>query len=158
MTVQFLCWFLTLPFFQSEVPYKPKEEFSIDLNYTFKEKSSGSSLAFEYKNGMQARPKSSGELPHLGFKIKILKATAEETRYRAVTTNGRMLQSGKLKANELILLDMGFLDDIKDRVPDATYEIFFFTLSDKKKYQNLIYILVMEDGTFLVNNEKRGKF
>lgn len=145
-------------FIQQEIPLKPKEEFTIDLNYTFKERPATSATTFEYKDGMEVRNRASGPLPHLGFKIKITKAAPEELRYKAINNDGRLLVSGKIKIDDVILIDMGFLDDVKDREKETTYEISLFTLTDKKKEVNRIHILVQEDGTFLVNNEKRGKF
>ena len=141
-----------------EIPFKPKEEFTVDLNYTFKERPASSATTFEYKDGVEVRNKATGPLPYLGFKIKITKAAPEEVRFKAINNNGRLLLSGKIKVDDVILLDMGFLDDIKDREKDTTYEISLITYTDKRKEINRIHIIVLEDGTFLVNDEKRGKF
>ena len=51
---------------------------------------------------------------------------------------------------------MGFTDDVKAHV--SPYEISIIFASKEKKEISRIHLLIQEDGTFLVNGEKRGKF
>jgi len=50
---------------------------------------------------------------------------------------------------------MGYTDDIKGRVTEHEYTVYF--LSKDKKPVSRIVIYFQEDGTFLVNGEKRGR-
>jgi hypothetical protein len=144
---------------QSDVPLKPKEEFSIELNYTFKERPiSDRAPTYENKDTKVDRDRNTGPLPHLGLKVKFLKLGDEEVRVKAVNTFDRIMLTRKLEVNEMFLVDVGFMDDIKDRMPGATYEFNIYTVSAKKKELGRIHVLIQEDGTFLVNGEKRGKF
>ena len=53
-------------------------------------------------------------------------------------------------------VDMGYIDDIKDHITPSAYTV--YALSGKRVALNRIELLVAEDGTFLVNGEKRCKF
>jgi hypothetical protein len=67
-----------------------------------------------------------------------------------------MLVNRKAMAGMVIKLDIGFIDDVKDRV--SPHEFTAFLYSDSKKVTNRIHLVIMEDGTFMVNDEKKGKF
>jgi hypothetical protein len=62
----------------------------------------------------------------------------------------------KVENNTIIQLDLGFTDDMKDRVTAYEYTVAF--ISQDKVPINKILIKVDEDGSFYVNDEKRGKF
>ncbi|MBK7650493.1 MAG: hypothetical protein IPJ20_06715 [Flammeovirgaceae bacterium] len=55
-----------------------------------------------------------------------------------------------------IKIDWGFSEDIKDGMVTPEYTVLF--INKDKKNVSRIYMLIQEDGTFLVNDEKRGKF
>lgn len=149
------CWAVN----QAEVPLKPKEEFSIELNYTFKDRPIvDSKPTYENKDVKVDRDRNSGPLPHVSLKVKFLKVGDDEVKVKAITTDNRTLLNRKLEVNEVFLLPVGFTDDIKDRMPGVAYEFNIFTLTAKKKEISRIHILIQEDGTFLVNGESRGKF
>ena len=52
-------------------------------------------------------------------------------------------------------INIGFTDDVKDRVTANEYTIFI--QNEKREHQSKIVILVDEDGMFLINDEVRGK-
>jgi hypothetical protein len=56
----------------------------------------------------------------------------------------------------VLALDMGFTDDMIDRVHAHEYTLTF--IDANKLPVNRIVINVAEDGSFFVNGEKRGKF
>jgi hypothetical protein len=51
---------------------------------------------------------------------------------------------------------MGYTDDMKDRVTAYEYTVHF--MDNDRNEISCILISVSADGSFLVNNEKRGKF
>ena len=55
----------------------------------------------------------------------------------------------------VLKLDLGFTDDIKDRVGAYEYTVFF--LNEDKDQVSKIVIYFEKDGTYLVNGETRGK-
>ncbi len=153
-----LLWIVCFLISQQEVPFKPKEEFSIELDYTFKQRPASATNTLEFKEGRQVTEKNNGPLPHLAFKLKFLKADADEIRMKAINDKGGIMVTRKIQLNEVINIQMGFMDDIKDRIAPSTHEVFIYTLSAKKTEIKKIHLEILEDGTFLVNGEKRGKF
>lgn len=152
-------WFCLLNINQSEVPLKPKEEFTVELNFSFKDRPiADTKPTYENKDIKVDRDRNSGPLPYLGLKVKFLKVSDEEVRIKVINTNNRTMLTRKLEVNEVFLIDVGFTDDIKDRMPGVSSEFNIFTLSAKKKEISRIHILIQEDGSFLVNGERRGKF
>jgi hypothetical protein len=53
-------------------------------------------------------------------------------------------------------LDIGYTDDVKDRLVASQYTITF--LGEEKNQISRIVIFIDKDGTFFVNDEIRGKF
>jgi hypothetical protein len=62
----------------------------------------------------------------------------------------------KVSVNDDIELDLGFTDDMKDRVTPHEYVLTF--LDEAKAPVDKIMINIAEDGSFFVNGERRGKF
>ncbi|HET9486931.1 MAG TPA: hypothetical protein VFO54_05835, partial [Chryseosolibacter sp.] len=62
----------------------------------------------------------------------------------------------KIDLNSILVMDLGFTDDMKDRVTPHEYTLTF--VSEEKVPLEVILIKVDEDGSFFVNGEKRGKF
>ncbi len=54
-----------------------------------------------------------------------------------------------------VKLDLGYTDDIKDRV--SAYEYVAYFLSDDKKPLSRVVLFFDKDGTYYVNGEKRGR-
>jgi hypothetical protein len=92
----------------------------------------------------------------VGIKLKLLKYIPEEIKLRITDNLGSVVLNKKIKQNDVIVINMGFTDDMKDRVTAHEYTVRF--LDDDKKELSRILITVSADGSFLVNNEKRGKF
>ena len=77
-------------------------------------------------------------------------------RVRISTNRGDRPVLKKVAVNSLIELDLGFTDDMIDRVTSHEYTLTFFGAD--KTIVDRIVISIREDGSFLVNNEKRGRF
>ncbi|HOX83861.1 MAG TPA: hypothetical protein PLJ60_09505 [Chryseolinea sp.] len=151
-----LSYFLCALFFvQNQIPFKAKDEFEVKLNYTLKQRPAVSEHnTYQYEN-QSASQNAQGVLPYLILNVKILKASAEEVRLKVSNNRSSNVMSKKLKEGDEFSIDIGFTDDVKDRVTAHEYTINL--LDDKRKEQSKIVILVNKDGTFLINDEVRGK-
>lgn len=144
---------------QKEVPYKPFNEFQIEVEYKFKQrplKDNAASVDFEETRKDHDRKQSSAVLPYLVINLKLLKLSVEEVKIRCVDNMGDVRLTKKAELARQYKLDLGFTDDMKDKVTANEYTILF--LSSDRKESSRIRLFVGEDGTFLVNGEKRGKF
>lgn len=147
-----------LLFFQEDIPFKPNEEFEIKLEYEFKPRPPGdkdNSVYFSESQKEHDRRNSSSMLPYLKLNVKVLKSAPEEDRLRVVRNIDNVGFNRRIVEGEEFQIDMGFTDDMKDRV--KPYEYTIFLLSAKKKKISRIVILVDKDGSFFINREKRGK-
>jgi hypothetical protein len=144
-------------FFQ-EVPLKPKEEFDLKLQYEFKQRDQDSrnSVRLHETTAEQARRTNTSLLPYVGIKLKLLNYVPEEVKVKVTDNLGNVVLNKKVKQDDVIFINMGFTDDMKDRVTAFEYTVRF--LDDDKKELSRILISVLADGSFFVNNEKRGKF
>lgn len=141
-----------------DIPYKPKEEFEIKLDYQFKQRpvADPNSVNLDETRGEYQRRTGGNVLPYLILNIKLLKLSEENMRVRiSKNINDRPINK-KVDINSVIQLDLGFTDDMKDRVKAHEYTVSF--ISSDKKTMSQILISIDEDGSFFVNGEKRGQF
>jgi hypothetical protein len=145
-------------FLFQELPYKPNEEFEIKLNYQFKQRPIRDQNAIHLSESQKEydRRTSSDLLPYLILNVKMLKLSEEEVRLKIINNLDQRIISKKIETGTIVPLDLGFTADVKDRVNPHEYMLTF--LSPKKQELSKIVIHVDEDGSFLVNGEKRGKF
>jgi hypothetical protein len=100
-------------------------------------------------------PSSGMNAPYLYLQLRVLKPVSEEVRVKVVKNNNQTLLARKFDPNVVIKMDLGFTDDIKDRA--SAYHYIVTILSKEKEPLSKIDIFFEEDGTYLVNGEKRGK-
>ncbi len=136
---------------KTEIPLKPNDEFEIKLDYQLKQKPISDRLSIDYYD-----TKEGGMLPYLILNIKLLKLSEQEVKTKIIDGKDKLIFNRKTAVNDVLKLDIGYTDDVKDRVTSYKFNIIF--LSADKKEVSRIYILIEEDGTFLVNDEIRGKF
>lgn len=150
-------WLLFLPFLQ-DIPLKPKEEFEIKLNYQFKQRPHAdvNAVYLEETQREKDRRTSSDVLPYLVLNVKMVKLSEQEVRVRVENNKDTRNSSKKITEGMILPIDVGFTADVKDRVAPHEYTLTF--LSPQKSGVSKVVIFVDEDGTFLVNGEKRGKF
>jgi hypothetical protein len=144
---------------QQEAPLKPSDEFLIEVDFKFKQKTGSDhfTLDFTETRDEQAKKRSQGgPLPYLVLSCTVLKLQEKEVRIRAINNLGHMLVSKKAEVGMEFKMDLGYTADMKDRV--TAYEITIYFLSSSRDELSRIHLFVMEDGTFLVNDEVRGKF
>ena len=146
---------LAFTFFQ-EIPLKPKEEFEIKLDYQFKQRPTADPNTVNLGESSKVQRTSSGVLPYLILNIKMLALPDERTRVNITTNLSERPVTKRVSLNSVLALDMGFTDDMIDRVHAHEYTLTF--IDANKLPVNRIVINVAEDGSFFVNGEKRGKF
>jgi hypothetical protein len=152
-----LCYilFFALLLPQDQIPFKSNDEFELKLQLEFKKRPMQDMNTIELER--RSVPSTGGmPAPYLHINLKVLKVISEEVRVKVTKNPDDILLFRKFNPNEIIKLDLGFTDDIKDR---ATSHHFIVTyLSKEKKPLSKIEIFFEEDGSYLVNGEKRGKF
>ena len=160
MNFSFILYFSVLFYQQqAEVPNKPFAEFEIQIDYQFKTLPFGNAntIDFDEKQGVHDKKQYGiGLRPYLNLNLKLLKLSDQEVKVRAVNNLGHAIFNKKVKSGETLRIVMGFTDDVKARV--SPYEISIMFSSKEKKEVSRIYLLIREDGTFMVNGEIRGKF
>ena len=144
---------------QTIIPYKPYEEFKLEMEYKFKQRPASSTSKYEFEESdatTQKRKYGSGSLPYLVVIVKILKLSNGEARIKILNGKGQSMLTKKVETNVAYKMDLGYTDDMKDRV--TPYEFNIFLLTADRKEVSAIKLFIKEDGTFLVNDEVRGKF
>jgi hypothetical protein len=149
--------FLLFMFFFQELPFKPKEEFEIKLDYKFKQRPSPehSVVNLSETRADFERRTSNDMLPYLILQVKMLKLN-DETRVRVSNNLDSKAFTKKIEEGIVVPLDLGFTADVKDKVTANEYVLTF--LSPGKSQVSRILIHVDQDGSFFVNGEKRGRF
>jgi hypothetical protein len=142
---------------QEEIPFKPTEEFEIKLNFEFKERegTNVNKIEMDQTEKEYKRSRSSGPLPYLNMSLRAIKLTPDEVRVRIQQNGKNVALNKKIDTTTILKLDLGFTDDIKDRVSPHEYTVFF--LNQDKQPLSKVIIFFEEDGTYLVNGQKRGK-
>ncbi len=139
-------------FAQGGLPYEPKENFGFELDYSFKTKPppENSKVSLVENADYTAQP-----LPYLKVRLSFNDLPDHYFRFRVENNKGSIVKNKKIKTPETYILDMGFSDDLKDRVTPHKYTIFFLT-KDKERI-SMIQIEVEENGNLLLNGEFHGR-
>ncbi len=150
------CFLIILAFaFFQEIPFKPTDEFEAKLDYQFKPRPQHDPNTVSL--GDTPRSQRAGlVLPYLVLNIRMLRLPEEKMRVGITTNLSNRPMWKKISLDAVLELDMGFTDDMVDRVTAHQYTVTF--VDDDKEPIDRILINVAEDGSFFVNGEKRGKF
>ena len=137
---------------QDSIPYESRENFEFELDYSFKIKPppAGDKVNLGYSKSYTAQP-----LPYLKLKFGFLNLPNHYFRLRVEDNHGEVKRNKKLKAVETYVLDMGYSDDVKDRVTPHKYTLFF--LSKERDKISKIEVEVEENGNLLLNGEFHGR-
>ena len=158
MTVQALL-FLILSLQEPVPPLKAAEEFKLELEYSFKTRPSADNTYIDLTETVaekEKRTQGTSPLPYLVVHLSFSKLSDREVRVRCTDNNKKNRLSKKAELGQIYSLDMGFTEDMKDRV--TAYEYSFILQDSDKNESSQIVLRVEEDGTFLVNGVRRGKF
>lgn len=152
-----LLFLAVILFFQKEeVPFKPKEEFEIKLDLSFKQRAhfdDGKTIKFNETEYVK-RP-AEGLLPTLKMNVKILAVQVNEAKLKVVKDDRTIVYSKKVEQGMEFKIDLGFTDDLKDQIEGYKHEIQFFS-PDRKKVSKIL-IEFDSDGNYFVNGEKLGR-
>jgi len=146
-------YIFSLLLFQDQARYKSNDEFELKLDLQFKKRPGPDINKVELEK--RTLPTAGMNAPYLYIDLRVLKPVAEEYRVKVLKNGRETLMSRKFDPDLIIKLDLGFTDDIKDHVTPHHYLVTFF--SKDKEPLSRIEILFEEDGTYIVNGEKRGK-
>ena len=117
--------------FQQTLPFKPKEEFEIKLQYEFKQKpvvdNGANSVHLDETVKERERRTSTSMLPFVAINLRLIKLNPEEVKLRIVDNKTRVVYNKKVKQDQIVNFVLGFTDDMKDRVTAHEYTAFFWT-------------------------------
>jgi hypothetical protein len=147
---------LFLIWWQGSIPMKPNREFEVTTRYELKKKPTADNpkIVFD-KPQERARESASDMLPYLIIELKVKKWHPDVEQVRVVDDQNKTHMKKKVTDEGFYTWDMGYVDDIKDKVTSGKFVVQF---QGEKQTKEIITIQVEEDGTFLVNGERRGKF
>jgi len=151
--------FLILLFFvgfQAEVPYKPSDEFQVNIDLIFKTKDSAYGPSTYNQNGERLDKVSSSQLPFLNVSVTQIKIQSDEVKIVATDSQGKSLMKKKISPDLVLHFEMGFVDDLKKGAPNNKVTLYF--LSAEKKNLRRIVISVAPTGVFEVNGKWHGQF
>src|SRR5215510_11487746 len=133
MNLSILLFILSAIWQEPNVPLKPNDEFQLTVDYKFKTRpatSGHSNINYDYANDRIVREGGSGPLPYLVIKFKTLKLSEQEVRVRVENNTPKTVFTKKVVEGDEFELDLGYTDDMKDRVSAFEYNVYF--LSPKK--------------------------
>jgi hypothetical protein len=142
-------------FWQESTPLKPFKEFELKTNYELKKKPPVDQTKIVFEQPEEKRSNSTDLLPFLSIELKVKKWASDVMQIKVIDALGKTILKRKPNDDGTYQFDLGFVDDFKDKIAQGKFYVIF--LKDKKIVEQ-IAIVVEEDGTFLVNGERRGKF
>jgi hypothetical protein len=149
---------IVFSFYQEQVPYKPSEEFEIKIDYIFKERPfvDKQTVNFDATDKEKRQRDAIGSMPYLRIELKVLTLAENEVRVRVINSEGKLAYNRKTAPDMVIKLDWGYTEDIKDKLIAHEFTVYF--IDEKKNSSSRVLLTILDDGTFLVNEEKKGKF
>jgi len=143
-------------FFQDEIPYKPSDEFQVNIDLKFKEKSSEYNPNSFDGNGERLDKPEKGLRAFLSVTVTQLKIQSDEVKIIAVDSQGKILLKKKASPNLVLRFKMGFVEDLKNKRAPNGITVFF--ISPGKKELRKIVFEVSSNGIFAVNGQWHGQF
>ena len=135
-----------------EIPYMADSVYQFELDYKFQNKPEPENENLLYHQSQKA---GKTMLPFVAVNLEFFHLPENAHRIRIITGNGDTKQSHRLKKTSKFNVELGFADDIKDRVSAHTFFIFLET--KKKQRLSKIKISISEEGDFYLNDELFGK-
>jgi hypothetical protein len=137
------------------VPDRGKDDFQVELKYELRSRPAVAHNTVSL-DPTGVKHQKTGMLPYLLVTVKIFNVKTEEVRFRCEDYTKHVVFNRKLPKAASFVIDMGFIDDIKDGLSSNVYTVYAF--SEDKEPLNKVEMRIEKDGTFLVNGERRGKF
>jgi len=137
---------------ESNVPYLSSDDFDFELDYNFKTKPSNmKDVAYSQKD---LNP-STDNLPYVKMKILLKNTSSDHYRYKVITNKRETKVNRKVKGNDDFVIEMGFSDDIKDRVHAHQFSVFIY--NKNKDPLSKIVIEFSANGDMFINEKLMGK-
>lgn len=137
---------------QDSLRYKPSDEFEAKIDLSFKKREGDGSNTFTFSESTKKRTMDT-PIAFLVIQFKVLKLN-DEVKMKILKESGS--RTTKIKVGSVEKIEMGFMEDIKSNGQPAHIILRF--LNDQKVETCQVILMIEEDGTFLVNGQKRGKF
>jgi hypothetical protein len=142
--------------FADEAPFKPKDDFEVKFDLTFKQRDRDEKTVYMNETYKEREKRTiTTPLPFLKLFVKIKRIEPEEIKLKVIRDDKNTLISKKTGQDMEFKLELGYTDDIKDRISGYKHVIQF--LSAKKDVLSVIVIEFDKEGNYFVNGEKRGK-
>ena len=142
--------------FQAEVPYKPSDEFQVNIDLNFKTKDSKYPTSTYDQNGDRLDKVSSTQLPYLAVSVTQIKFQSDEIKVVAIDSQGKTLLKKKASSDLILNFQMGFVEELKKKSPNSEITLYF--LSEEKNKLRKIVFSVAPTGVFVVNGKWHGQF
>lgn len=154
-----LAFLLLEPSQETQPPLKAAEDFKLELEYKFKPRPAAENTYIdltETEREKEKRLSGTTPLPYLIIHLSFPRLPENEVRIRCSDNDKKNRLSRKVEVGKVYTLDLGFTEDMKDRM--TPHEYTFYLMDKEKKDISQIVLNVEPDGTFLVNGVRRGKF
>lgn len=146
--------FLILGLHNENLPYLADENYNYEIKYSFKKRPAPDPNTYDVSNSLPDY--SSTPLPYVEMIITCVFDDNMPFKYHVDDNKNGTIRRKKFKSNkEVIELDFGYADDIKDRTGPHKFEVIF--IDEDKNPQSRIEIEFNEEGDMFINGEKRGK-
>lgn len=149
-------FFLLLIGFQDDVPYKPDDEFLVNIDLSFKTKDSKYAPSTYNQNGERLDKVSTTPLPFLNVAVTQFKVQSDEIKVVIIDSKGKTLSKKNVSTDLTLHFDMGFVDELKKGI--SNNQVFIYFLSQEKKKLRKITFSVTSTGVFEVNGKWHGQF
>ncbi len=154
MNLFFLFVVLALP--QGEIPYKPSDEFQVNIELKMKTRPSEYNGYIYSPSGERLYRRGSEILPFLEATVVILKLQDDEAKVEITDMKGKIVMKRKTSPKLSIHIDIGFEEDLKNRTTQDETTLTFFS-KEKKKVRKIV-LNISSDGVFKVNGKWNGQF
>jgi hypothetical protein len=138
---------------QIDLPFLQGDQFEAKIDLSFRERKEVDANTFQFSDDKERKKTHGKPIAFLAINFTLLKAN-EIIKVKSI--QGNQSKTQKINDKNHLHFEMGFIEDIK--VNDIPNELTLLFLDSQKKEMSKVVFLVSQDGTFLVNGEKRGQF
>jgi len=140
-----------------DVPYKADDEFTVELDLSFKQRPPAASNTYNFDDTSREYKKRNrpGPTPYVVLSVSIDKINDNEARLKVFQADEKLVLSKKLKGKFVFQIDAGYTDDLVDQFPGHHHIISFY--DDKKNEVSRIVINFDKEGNYSVNGKQKGK-
>src|SRR5688572_11658538 len=130
-----LFWLLSL-FFQDQIHTKPSREFEISTKYELRRKPVSEAKIVFIEPEQREKESGTDMLPYLIINLKVKKWNNDVTQVRVIDSQNKIYLKKKPTDAGLYAWDMGYIDDIKDKVTSGKFVVQF--MADKKTVEQIL--------------------